>query len=464
MPDSTAHIAVVDDDPDIRSAVTDYLRLRGYRVTACADGRALDAAMAEGAEAVILDLHMPGENGLDLARRLRGHPTRPGVIMLTGDASLLDRVLGLEVGADDYLAKPVELRELLARLRAVLRRRAEAGAPAAAATTSAATTPAATTGTEDPASAAEDRAAPDGPHAAFALRLRRATQRANFSRGQIARDVAADKSAVSRWFRGAVRPQENSLVALTALLAARLPGFTRAAWDAPEAEFAAAIGEAPAAPAAAAPMVSDPAEVLPRFEGLWIGFFPYAAPGRWLGGLLEIGHGPNGPAMRLGAATGWEAEGEAYFDDGQLWLTARQTRPRSGFGSFAYWAGNAGQPVVIDGLLLVRASSPGGAPTTSRTVAFRLGRAPGPSFARHAAAVERLRTRPVEDWQARVAPALAPIATHPGGPPWLLHVAPEQSLAIDEGTLAAVEPPDGPRRAALASLRAAFADLLVGGG
>lgn len=455
MPDQAAHIAVVDDDPDIRSAVAEYLQLRGYRVTACADGRALDAAMAEGAEAVILDLHMPGENGLDLARRLSGHPARPGVIMLTGDATLVDRVLGLEVGADDYLAKPVELRELLARLRAVLRRRAEAGMPAAAS---------ATATEETAAAAAEDRAAPDGPHAAFALRLRRATQRANFSRGQIARDVAADKSAVSRWFRGAVRPQENSLVALTALIAARLPGFTRAAWDAPEPAFAAAIGEvAPAMPiGAAAPVAPDAAEVLPRFEGLWLGFFPYAAPGRWLGGLLEIGHGPAGPAMRLGAASGWEAEGEAHFDDGQLWLTARQTRPRAGLGSFAYWAGNAGRPVVIDGLLLVRASSPGGAPTASRTVAFRLGRAPGPSFARHAAAVARLRGQPVETWQARVAAALAPIATHPAGAPWLLQVSPEQSLAIDEGTLAAVEPRDGPRRSALASLRGAFADLLQG--
>ena len=117
-----AHIVVCDDEPDVRETVAEYLRGKDFSVTAVDGGVALRAIIArQHVDVVILDLRMPGEDGLSLARHLR---ERSGVaiIMLTGSTEVIDRVVGLEVGADDYVAKPVDLRELLARVKAVLRR------------------------------------------------------------------------------------------------------------------------------------------------------------------------------------------------------------------------------------------------------------------------------------------------------------------------------------------------------
>lgn len=118
-------IAVVDDDPHTRDTVADYLDLHAFRVVALDGGRALRGQLVEAMpDLVVLDLHMPGEDGLTLIRFLKeAHPRLP-IIMLTSTASPIDRVVGLELGADDYLAKPAELRELVARIRSVLRRAA----------------------------------------------------------------------------------------------------------------------------------------------------------------------------------------------------------------------------------------------------------------------------------------------------------------------------------------------------
>jgi two-component system, OmpR family, response regulator len=123
------HILVVDDDKGIRSMLRRYLAAEGFRVSEAADGVALRAAL-KGAEVdlVLLDLVMPGEDGLSLARDIRRHSSVP-IIILTGKGDLIDRVVGLEAGADDYLTKPFHLREVLARIRSVLRR---AHAPAQA--------------------------------------------------------------------------------------------------------------------------------------------------------------------------------------------------------------------------------------------------------------------------------------------------------------------------------------------
>jgi two-component system phosphate regulon response regulator OmpR len=119
----TGAVLVVDDEPDLREAVAEYLARRGFNVRSAADASAARRLLAEApADAVILDITMPGEDGLSLARALRAGGD-VGILMLTGAADVVDRVVGLELGADDYLAKPVDLRELLARLRAVLRRR-----------------------------------------------------------------------------------------------------------------------------------------------------------------------------------------------------------------------------------------------------------------------------------------------------------------------------------------------------
>ena len=116
-------VLVVDDDPLIRQMVGDYLEKHDVKVTAVSDGRAMqDALAADVVDLIVLDLRLKSEDGMNLARRLREDSTIP-IIMLTGRTDEADRVMGLELGADDYITKPFSPRELLARIRTVLRRR-----------------------------------------------------------------------------------------------------------------------------------------------------------------------------------------------------------------------------------------------------------------------------------------------------------------------------------------------------
>ena len=125
MSNATPSILVVDDDAELRTLITDFLRANGMRVESAADGAEMDARVAaERPDLIVLDLMMPGEDGLSILRRLR-KPGGPAVIMLSAMGEDTDRIIGLEVGADDYLPKPCNPRELLARIRAVLRRRGE---------------------------------------------------------------------------------------------------------------------------------------------------------------------------------------------------------------------------------------------------------------------------------------------------------------------------------------------------
>jgi two-component system OmpR family response regulator len=118
----TSSILIVDDDRDIRTLLADYLESNGYRTFGAADGVAMWKLLDETKpDLIVLDLNMPGEDGLTICRKLRAHSDLP-VIMLTARSEPLDRILGLEMGADDYLPKPFEPRELLARIRSVLRR------------------------------------------------------------------------------------------------------------------------------------------------------------------------------------------------------------------------------------------------------------------------------------------------------------------------------------------------------
>jgi len=118
----TEHILIVDDDAEIRQLLRDYLERNGMRAQAVADGRGMRAALEGGRfDLVILDLMLPGEDGLTLCRDLRARSNLP-VIMLTARGEETDRIVGLEMGADDYLPKPFNPRELMARIRAVLRR------------------------------------------------------------------------------------------------------------------------------------------------------------------------------------------------------------------------------------------------------------------------------------------------------------------------------------------------------
>ncbi len=116
------HILIVDDDAEIRSLLSDYLRREGYTTSTAAEGRAMREVLnRERIDLVILDLMLPGDDGLVLCRNLRAESQLP-VIMLTARGEQTDRIVGLEMGADDYLAKPFNPRELLARIKAVMRR------------------------------------------------------------------------------------------------------------------------------------------------------------------------------------------------------------------------------------------------------------------------------------------------------------------------------------------------------
>ena len=131
MSDPSPRILVVDDDPGIREVLCDYLGQHGYQARGAASAAEMDRALTEGAtDLIVLDLMMPGEDGLSVVRRLSGTPP---VVMLSAMGEDTDRIVGLELGADDYLAKPCNPRELLARIRAVLRRPREDETPAGAA-------------------------------------------------------------------------------------------------------------------------------------------------------------------------------------------------------------------------------------------------------------------------------------------------------------------------------------------
>ncbi|MBA1159163.1 MULTISPECIES: response regulator [Microvirga] len=119
------HILIVDDDSRIRQMLSRYLSDEGFRVSAADGGMAMRECLTQTPpHLVLLDLVLPGEDGLQLAREIRSHPNSGmiGIIMLTGRSDMVDMVVGLEVGADDYIAKPFHLREVLARIKSVLRR------------------------------------------------------------------------------------------------------------------------------------------------------------------------------------------------------------------------------------------------------------------------------------------------------------------------------------------------------
>jgi two-component system, OmpR family, response regulator len=121
-PPSPVHVLAIDDDPLVRQLICDYLGDNDIQVTALADGRGVEAMIAgERVDLVLIDLRLPGDDGMRITRRLREDFDLP-IIMLTGRADEADRVMGLELGADDYITKPFSPRELLARVRALLRR------------------------------------------------------------------------------------------------------------------------------------------------------------------------------------------------------------------------------------------------------------------------------------------------------------------------------------------------------
>jgi two-component system OmpR family response regulator len=130
MPDGTPHILIVEDDQDVRNLIARYLREHSFSVGIASNGQEMDRHLAKSrVDLIVLDLMLPGEDGLSLCRRLRVNSTVP-IIIVTAKGEEFDRIIGLEMGADDYLPKPFSPRELVARISAVLRR--QAGSLAAA--------------------------------------------------------------------------------------------------------------------------------------------------------------------------------------------------------------------------------------------------------------------------------------------------------------------------------------------
>lgn len=123
MIENQAHILIVDDDDKLRMLLESYLKQEGYSVTTAADSAGLEKRMQrEHIDLIILDVMLPGEDGLSIARRLQSLRSRPSILMLSAKGEELDRIIGLEMGADDYLTKPFNTRELLARVKSILRR------------------------------------------------------------------------------------------------------------------------------------------------------------------------------------------------------------------------------------------------------------------------------------------------------------------------------------------------------
>jgi two-component system, OmpR family, response regulator len=128
---STPHVLIVDDEPAISDLIRNYLGRHGFRVSVAADGSEMRELMArDPVDLVLLDLGLPGEDGLALTRHIRAHSS-VGVIIVTGSGESVDRIVSLELGADDFVGKPFDLRELLARVRSVLRRTMHASEPEA---------------------------------------------------------------------------------------------------------------------------------------------------------------------------------------------------------------------------------------------------------------------------------------------------------------------------------------------
>ena len=133
-PATSPSILIVDDDEDIRTLLADYLGEQGWKISVAQDGKSMQQVLdTTPIDLIVLDLTLPGSDGLTLCRDLRAHSTIP-VIMLTARSAPLDRILGLEMGADDYLCKPFEPRELLVRIRNVLRRSTATGEVSSGAT------------------------------------------------------------------------------------------------------------------------------------------------------------------------------------------------------------------------------------------------------------------------------------------------------------------------------------------
>jgi transcriptional regulator with XRE-family HTH domain len=312
----------------------------------------------------------------------------------------------------------------------------------------------------------------------FAVRLRLALGQANLGRAAVAREVGVDKSVVTRWLSGQVRPAEHNLIALTELIAQRLPGFCTADWTRPEAAFNAALRIllAPVPGPATAPGLLGNAvqwaaaqgldKALTQYGGLWLFMYdsvrvarPFAVVGefRLSAGVLEA---------EFRDDHNWHGRGPAFALNNKLWVAAEEVARQDSFGFAVFWGSATRRAEVLDGFAMVREFAPTASPGVTHMVGFRLADLladPVAAQERWAACVARVGELNMAGWEDLLEPALferMPASVQAA--PTTMRLPVEHTLAISDFDLAAAEPADGLRRRTLKTLRALFSEALSG--
>lgn len=304
----------------------------------------------------------------------------------------------------------------------------------------------------------------------FAEKLALALERAQMSRAAVAREVGIDKSVVARWVAGQVHPTEHSLIALTEVLARRLPGFSLGHWRLPEAAFSARIGEPSTTPqqgllanatAWAAPELE---RAFASYGGLWLFLYDSVRVHRLFGMICEIRPGDGVLEAEVRDDENWHGRGPAFALHGKLWMTLEEIQHRDSFGFGCFWGTTRGRAEILDGLAMVREFAPSAAPGATHIVAFRLADPlldPEAAAGRYQAAVARVARLNQGVWEevlpAGFAEGLRKSVSSLGA---TLRLGVETSLAVNDFDLKAAEPPEGPRRSALSLLRGLFRDVI----
>jgi transcriptional regulator with XRE-family HTH domain len=311
----------------------------------------------------------------------------------------------------------------------------------------------------------------------FAARLRLALAQASLGRAAVAREVGIDKSVVSRWVTGQVRPAEHNLIALTQAIGRRLPGFCMADWARPEAEFAQALKMtlAPVPGPASAPGLLANAvawaeaqgleRALEQYAGLWVFIYDSVRLARPFAVVGEFRRGERVLEAEIRDDANWHGRGPAFALTNKLWVVCEEVGRQDSLGYAVFWGSATRQCEVLDGFAMVREFAPSAAPGVTHMVGFRLADPmPDPVAAaeRWSSAVARVGELNLSGWEGALEPGLLerlPLSVQAATSTMRLPV--EHTLAISNFDLAAAEPPDGLRRRTLKAMRGLFAEALA---
>ncbi len=311
----------------------------------------------------------------------------------------------------------------------------------------------------------------------FAARLRLAMGQVSLGRTAVAREVGIDKSVVTRWLSGQVRPAEHNLLALTQAIALRLPGFCLADWSRPEAEFAQALGIAPAppppGPAALPGLLANATQwaaaqgldkALAQYGGLWVFIYDSVRVARPFAVMAEIRPGAGVLECEIRDDHNWHGRGPAFALNNKLWITCEEVSRQDSFGFAVFWGSATRKAEVLDGLAMVREFAPTASPGVTHMVGFRLADLMADATAaqsRWLACIARVGELNMTGWEGALDPELLErMPRSVQGAPTTMRLPVEHTLAISDFDLAVAEPPDGLRRRTLKDLRALFSAAL----